>query len=277
MDSASRGAAIIVSWLGAMSLVAVAVAGTLDNESFQDSVRRYDRFHVPDGTGPFPAVILLHGCGGPSGRDELWTERLRNWGYLVLRVNSFAPRGLKSVCGGGILPPQERVPDVLTALTHLRSRSDIDPSRIAMAGWSHGGSTVLMTMGAAPQEPDKGFRGAIAFYPGCNRVRPWRAKTPTLILLGELDDWTPSGPCQELSLQQQSAGFDVTQVTYPGAHHGFDNWLRGTVSRRVAEARGGRGATMQYNPAAAQDSVIQVLRFLAKHLHHSPHGSPVSP
>lgn len=257
-------------------MVAVTAACAVVNGSFQDSVRRHDRFHVPNGTGPFPAVILLHGCGGPSGRDELWAERLRQWGYLVLRVNSFAPRGLKSVCGGGILEPQERVADVLAAMTYLRSRSDVDPSRIAMAGWSHGAGAVLMTMGVAPEEPEQGFRAAIAFYPGCSRARPWKAKTPTLMLLGEIDDWTPSRPCQRLSSQQQGAGFEVTQITYPGAHHGFDNPQRGAASRWVPEARGGRGATVQYDPAAAEDSVIQVEKFLAQHLQSFP-GSPVGP
>jgi dienelactone hydrolase len=274
---ARRAAIILSSWLGVMGVAVVVVAGTLVNESIQDSIRRYDRFHVPNGPGPFPAVILLHACGGPSGRDELWAEQFRQWGYLVLRVNSFAPRGLKSVCGGGIFSPQERVADVFDALTHLRSKRDVDPTRIAIAGWSHGGSTVLMTMAAASEEPEQRFRAAIAFYPGCRGVPPWRARIPTLMLLGEIDDWTPSSPCEELSLRQRSAGLDVRHVTYPGAHHGFDNPLRGTASRRVPEARGGRGATMQYNQAAAEDSVVQVQKFLATHLQPTLHGSPVSP
>lgn len=272
-----RSTAIILSWLGVIALLPLTAACTLVNESLQDSVRRYDRLDLPDGTGPFPALVLLHSCSGPSGRDDLWAEQFRQWGYLVLRVNSFAPRGLKSVCGGGLFSPQERVPDVLAALTYLRARSDVDPTRIAMAGWSHGGSTVLMTVAAAPEKPEQRFRAAIAFYPGCRGVPPWRATIPTLMLLGEIDDWTPSSPCEELSLRQRKAGFDVRHVTYPGAHHGFDNPLRGTAARHVSEARGGRGATVQYNQAAAEDSVIQVQKFLAMHLQPTLQGSPVNP
>ncbi len=133
-------------------------------------------------------------------------------------------------------------------------------------GWSHGGSATLATLGNAPEEPTGRFRAAIAFYPSCRPIRPWRSKTPTLILIGEADDWTPSAPCQALADRQQRAGLDVTQVTYPGAYHGFDNPLPGPDKRRVPDALGGRGAATQYNPAAADDSLVRVRDFLAKHL-----------
>ena len=55
-------------------------------------------------------------------------------------------------------------------------------------------------------------------------------------------------------------------MTYPGAHHGFDNPLLGPGARRVPEALGGRGATVQYDPAGADDSVRRVREFLAMHL-----------
>lgn len=235
-------------------------------DEFQVSLRKHFTLLRPEGTGPFPAVILLHGCSGPTRRDRLWAERAREWGYLTLRVDSLAPRGLRRVCGGGILLPEERVPDVLASLSYVRTRSDVDPKRIAVMGWSHGGSTALMTLSVAPEDPTEGFRAAIAFYPGCRRIPPWRTKTPSLILLGEADDWTAPALCQALAERQQAAGFDVTHVTYAGVHHGFDNPHLGTEKRRVPDARGGRGATIQYNPAAAEDSMARVRDFLTQHL-----------
>jgi len=261
-----RTIAVAFCVLAVCGMPARAGAGPPGDGELQAAMRKHDIVVQPDGAGPFPAVILLHGCGGPTGREKLWAERLREWGYLSLRVNSFAARGLKRVCSGGILEREERVPDVMGALAYLKMRPDVDPRRIAAMGWSHGGGTTLMTLGAAPEDPVEGFRAAIAFYPGCRGVPPWRTKTPTLILIGEADDWSGAAPCQALADRQRRAGLDVTQATYPGAHHGFDNPQLGPEKRRVPDALGGRGATMQYNPTAAEDSLVRVREFLAKHL-----------
>ncbi len=235
-------------------------------ESLQGEIRKSDLVLRPESRGPFPAVIMLHGCSGLGGRDRMWAERLRGWGYLSFRLNSFAARGFKSVCGGGIFEPAARVPDVLTALAHLRSLPDVDPQRIGLMGWSHGAMAALMTLGALPEEPSAGFQVAVAYYPGCRAVHGWSTRTPVLMLLGAADDWTAPGPCQYLAARRRQAGLDVTQVTYPEARHGFDNPLLGPNPHLVREALSGRGATTQYDPAAAEDSVRRVREFLAGHL-----------
>jgi len=237
-----------------------------NRDALQAEIRTHDLVLQPAGPGPFPAVIMLHGCGGLGGRDRMWAERLRGWGYVTLRVNSFTARDLKNVCGGGVFGPDARVPDALAALAHLRTRPEVNPKRIALMGWSHGGMATLAALGAAPENPAAGFRAAVAYYPGCRQVHGWRTRTPVLMLLGGADDWTGASPCQYLATRQRQAGLDVTQVTYAGAHHGFDNPLRGPNPRRIPEALGGRGATTQYDPAGAEDSVRRVRVFLATHL-----------
>src|SRR5688500_774473 len=61
----------------------------------------------PEGEGPFPAVVMLHGRGGPysSGkrgtytadtltmRHRMWGEFWASRGYVALHVDSFGPRG----------------------------------------------------------------------------------------------------------------------------------------------------------------------------------------
>src|ERR1700759_3486911 len=59
----------------------------------------------PDGDGPFPTVIALHGCGGLATRAEPVLPRYRDWaeqlvksGSAVLLPDSYASRGLGPQC-----------------------------------------------------------------------------------------------------------------------------------------------------------------------------------
>jgi dienelactone hydrolase len=53
---------------------------------------------------------------------------------------------------------------------------------------------------------------------------------PTLILIGERDDWTPAEACRKLIAgqddlgvsRQKSDGVPMQLIVYPGAYHAFD-------------------------------------------------------
>lgn len=219
------------------------------------------RLKKPDGNGPFPAVVLLHGCGGiQPKRDHRWAGRLLKWGYVTLQVDSFRPRGLSNVCtysGNDTLDViKKRVNDAHDAKRYLASLPFVDPHRIAVMGWSHGGSTTLQ---ACYQENVNPFRAAIAFYPNC-RWTLTGMNAPMLILIGEADDWTPAGKCVSM-MPRENTTREVKLKVYPGAFHGFD-----TLGAN-ANVRGSRGIHhVQYQPEAEADSIIQVKDFLEKHL-----------
>jgi acetyl esterase/lipase len=85
---------------------------------------------------------------------------------------------------------------------------------------------------------------------------------PVLMLLGARDDWTPAAPCEALAARSRAQGHPVKAVTYPDAGHAFDvAHVRGRA--HIADARGGRGATVAYDPAAHADTEKQVRAFLA--------------
>ena len=46
----------------------------------------------PNGDGPFPAVIMMHGCSRDTPYQDAWEKRFIQWGYAVLRVDSLTPR-----------------------------------------------------------------------------------------------------------------------------------------------------------------------------------------
>ena len=45
----------------------------------------------PAGEEPRSAIVLLHSCFGISKAEEIWSDRLVGWGYVVLSVDSFTP------------------------------------------------------------------------------------------------------------------------------------------------------------------------------------------
>ena len=220
------------------------------------------RLKKPEGDGPFPAIVLLHGCGGmQANRDHRWAERIAGWGYVTLQADSFRPRGLSNVCtysgrdSTDIL--QKRVTDAYDAKHYLAGLPFVDRSRIAVMGWSHGGATTLETLYLKKDDP---FRAAIAFYPSCRRMLTG-LNAPLMILIGEADDWTPAGRCVAAMPKEKSA-FEVVLKVYPGAYHGFDGLGK---SRNVRGSRGG-AHRLEYQPEAEADAVVRVKAFFEKHL-----------
>jgi dienelactone hydrolase len=217
---------------------------------------------TPRGAGPFPAVILLHGCSGVGPHIKDWAVWLRHEGYAALVLDSFGGRGLKRLCGGSAaLTGRMRAPDVYAAARYLKTLPQIDAKRIAVIGYSHGGWTLMWALATEAQYPDVDIRAFIMFYPTCTGWKTMPGTTPVLMLLGSKDDWTPSAPCEALARTRGS----ITAVVYRDAYHAFDS--AGIIGRRtVSDARGGLGAIIEYNPKAHEDAEKQVRAFLAANL-----------
>ena len=136
--------------------------------------------YTPEGKGPFPAIIMMHGCSGlydssgkPTRSYRFWAGHFRDRGYATLLLDSFGPRGEREICTQKVRKVSEatdRPRDAYAALTWLAGRADVDPARISVMGWSNGGTAVLHAVTPeAPGRAGKGprFRAAVAFYPGC--------------------------------------------------------------------------------------------------------------
>jgi dienelactone hydrolase len=230
----------------------------------------------PDGPGPFPAIVALHGCGGLGGskspvgqRHTDWGRQLSAKGYIVIFPDSYGSRDLGPQClvkDRTIRPGRERVLDALLTKVWLQKLPDVIPNRVSLLGWSNGGSSVLWSVAVdrKPKDDTPDFNAAVAFYPGCRVMaqsaerRAWLNRLPLLILIGESDTWTPAEPCKQLVASAKAAGSQVDIIIYPNAVHVFDHPDQKPTKRTgLAFTGDDSGEAMVGTDRAAREDALQ--------------------
>jgi len=212
---------------------------------------------TPDGPGPFPVVILLHGCSGVRPIQSQWADRLRSWGYAALILDSFSARGGVNVCADANQPlvtPRDRAADALSAALYLRTLPKIDGTRVAVLGDSHGGSTAVWVTRVEYERLYPGLLAAsVDYYGACGNAAD-HGSVPLLVLSGEADDWVPPSNCLAFGKQlKPNQPFEIH--IYPGAVHMFD-------ATNVNALTINEGHKMRYDYTAASDSFEHVRTFL---------------
>jgi dienelactone hydrolase len=239
------------------------------------------QLYKPDGNGPFPAVIALHGCGGLGGHSEAILPRYRDWaeqllkdGKAVLLPDSYGSRELGPQCRvkereRHVLARRERVADIMASRQWLVQQPWAAHDRISLMGWANGASALLWAvrpqLSSANVEPD--FRSAVAFYPDC-RVSSglgWSTRVPTLLLIGAKDDVSSPPACRQMIDGARGRSALARIVVYPGAYHDFDRAnlpLHATAGSTDAAApeRGHLGTDTE----ARADSQKRVAEWLAR-------------
>lgn len=244
--------------------------------------------YKPEGPGPFPALVLLHHCGGlsqPRWKNEsmlVWAREAVARGYVALLVDSLGPRGVETVCQGarGGVTFMRGVKDALQAAGHLRTLDFVDKQRISLAGFSWGGIVGILAsskLWSATLGEGERFAATVAFYPGCYKIRPSSGTPygvvnddidrPLLVLMGERDDETPSADCVVNLEAARSAGAPVAWHVYPGATHCWDCEKLNGFSK--VDARG-RKVEYLYDSHATKDAARRMFEFFQNSLPTRP-------
>ncbi len=226
---------------------------------------------VPEGKGPFPAVVLVHTIGGigvPHMREH--ARELLDAGFAVLAIDSYGPRNLKP--SAQALMPAQAAKDAYDALAHLQTLAFIDRNRIYQAGYSWGAYAAALlanSQGATALQAAGRFRATVAHYGSCAhqdgptspRLELLSADSdrPVLMLMAENDIETPPRHCFPLLEQMKAAGKPVEWHVYAGATHGWDQ-----RSNNVYRSSTGETMTYRHDAAVAADSTRRMIDFFQR-------------
>ena len=211
----------------------------------------------PKGPGPFPAVVLFPPCGGiQNSQLRMFSRIIEGLGakaFATLVIDPYAPRHIE----GGVVcatPQRFNMPragaDSYAALNFLVTMPEIDSKHVFLEGFSHGGTAAIdaIQVSIAAQQRRK-FAGAIGYYPHCRADAKF--SVPTLILIGDNDDWTPVDLCRSIKEKR-----NVELVVYPGVTHAFNQpGVRDVLGHRLV-----------YDEASTADAQSRAEAFLTAHL-----------
>ena len=220
-------------------------------------------FATPGGSGPYPAIVLAHGCSGLNPDDNgsdwahenTWAQTFRASGYATLIVDSFTARGISSgICGNSdFVSPLDRAADLYSAATVLAKMSAINPQKIGIFGTSHGANAAAWSIKSGQFETQSALTALSAaggkisasagLYPNCDSAFSGNSfYSPFFVAIGSADTSANSSTCKSLTnfptvsgtpADVNSFGSLVRIIVYPNVGHRFDVQNSGEYSASV--------------------------------------------
>lgn len=228
----------------------------------------------PSGTGPWPAVVIGHTCGGVGNAHiRLRAKELLMAGFVVLTTDSYGPRGISQCRGQTKVDTRHQVIDGYGAIRHLRQLQEIDASRIYYVGYSAGGiaAAQLASTRFAPDQPPLRFRAIVSNYASC--VFQWGpttlrsellmpdADTPLLMLMADRDNELRASDCFPLLEEMKTAGKPVEWHIYKDTYHAWDQpGVRFSITNGF-----GQSTDYFHSATATKDSTARMIEFFGRH------------
>ena len=202
------------------------------NLKYQSGARSYSgKLFRPVGSGPFPAMLVLHSSIGLDDHELAYGRWLADQGFVALATDYFAPAGVTPATLDLTIFPVDAVrEDLARAIDCLRSLAYVDKTRVGAVGFSMGGY-FAMSLGSRED-----VRAVIAYYAGVCDAPASEAclarysmatvaaqmRAPVLLLHGNADSTVPFAFIRATQDLLMAAGKNSQLVPYPGVRHGFD-------------------------------------------------------
>ncbi|CAI8051275.1 Putative carboxymethylenebutenolidase [Geodia barretti] len=222
---------------------------------------------IPDGDGPFPAVVVAHHAPGVDMFIREIVDHLARDGYVAAAPDLFHRITKEMVEQTGRskrdqLSDPDTIEDVNATVDFLRSHESVDRDRLGITGFCMGGRVVWLAACTNPH-----FKAAVPFYGG-NILVPWGAtetapfalaegiNCPMLFHFGEADSNPSADDMRTLDDELTRLGKEHRFYSYPGANHAFMN----------------RFMPQRHHRTSAEMAWARTREFLAEQLQPAPVG-----
>jgi len=177
-----------------------------------------------DAHRPTPVLVALHGAYEQGiWMVNVWKTLAEETGFIVLAPSSMKKSwDLSAVFYPSPSNPVDEEAPIIKALSWLKGRYNVAGNRVAVEGFSDGGSMTLY-MGLN----HKSFCAAMPNSPGGMGKKALAGhKPPFWITHGDADKILPVANARAISKNLKTAGYDVTYTEFKGGHHVFPTSLK---------------------------------------------------
>jgi carboxymethylenebutenolidase len=204
----------------AVSSFAQSAGKTVEYPSGSEKVSGY--LSAPSGGGRMPAIVVIQEWWGLNDFIRGKADGFAKKGYVALAVDLY--RGKVATDADTAhqlmrgLPEDRAIRDLKAAVAYLKTRPDVDASRIGSIGWCMGGGYSLALALAEPT-----LAGSVIDYGRLvtDDATIASLKVPLLGNFGGKDQGIPPESVREFERKAKAAGKSVDFKIYPEAGHGF--------------------------------------------------------
>jgi carboxymethylenebutenolidase len=193
---------------------------------------------VPEGSGPFPALILIHEWNGLVDRVREVADAMAAEGYVALAADLYSgqtgsnPDENMALMSEHLATPEALISNLDAAARFLRDRDDVT-GRVGTLGWCFGGGVALSyALGGEAHQATAIFYGSLVTDP----THLASIDHEVYGSFAEMDNGIPPETVNEFVSALRAAGVDHDVHIYDEVNHGF--WLRIEEDRALREEPG---------------------------------------
>ena len=212
---------------------------------------------TPDGSGPYPGVVIIHEWWGLNDYPRLRADQLARAGYVALAIDMYGdgqtadtPSGATALSSQALSDWDQVFARVQKGVDVLKEQSLVDSKKVAAIGYCFGGGVVVNTarMGL-DVAAIVSFHGNLA-----PKTQKHDYKAKMLILNGAADPLVSKEEILGFKNEMKQFNIPYEFVDYPGAKHAFTNPNATKIGKKF-------NLPVAYNQSADQKSWQKMLDF----------------